>query len=75
MWSHVCTNSALAKQSTMLLLWPWNWELEDAVKKRCEDITSFLETRPDPEARPQLPASVRRVQWVGPGQAVLRSPN
>lgn len=35
----------------MLLLWPGSWELEEAVKKRCEEITSFLETRPVPEAR------------------------
>lgn len=59
----------------MLLLWPGDWELEDAVKKRCEEIASFLETRPDSDARPQLRASVCRVQWVGPGRAALRSPN
>lgn len=59
----------------MLLLWPGSWELEEAVKKQCEEITSFLKTRPDPEARPQLRASGRWVQWVGPGQAALRSPN
>lgn len=59
----------------MLLLWPGSWELEEVVKKRCEEITSFLKTRPDPEARPQLRASGHRVQWVGLGQEALRSPN
>lgn len=42
--------------------------------ERCE-ITSFLKTHPDPEAGPQLRASGLSVQWVGPGQAALRSPN
>lgn len=41
----------------MLLLWPGSWELEEAVKKQCEEITSFLKTRPDPEAR--VPSSGR----------------
>lgn len=53
MVTRVCAQPSTNSGRTMLLLWPGNWELEEAVKKRCE-ITSFLETRPDLEARPQL---------------------
>lgn len=74
MCGHTCAQPSTNSGRTMLLLWPGNWELEEAVKKRCE-ITSFLEARPDLEARPQLWASGRRVQWVEPGRAALRSPN
>lgn len=53
----------------MLLLWPGIWELEEAVKKRCEEITRFLKTRPDPEAGASPALGERRPGAVGGARA------
>lgn len=67
-----CVHEPGTKQNgrTILLLWPGSWGLEEAVKKRSVEITSFLKARLDPEAR--VPSSGRaaagRSGWGRGGQ-------